>query len=372
MQASCAAEDVKPMPAITRARFFQVLATSASVGMLGGKAHAADARDVFAKIENITTSGGIHDDGWVSIGGIRQWVSVRSRNARNPILLFLHGGPGFTSIPASYYFMADWAEYFTFVQWDQRGAGKTYRANNPAAVRPTMTVDRMVADAAELVAYLRRKYDSQRIILLGHSWGTILGAKLARLHPDWFHAYVGMGQFVDFKKSESLGYDSTLAAARADNNTKAVAELKSIAPFPNLENRALTLRHLGKERRWLEYYDGDSRLSHDDEISRYSPDYTSEDLRARSEGEEFSVNALWEQLFSVDFSAVRRFNCPVVFLHGRHDWSTSASVLSAWYAQLEAPSKKLIWFENSAHIVYEEEPAKLLVALVNSVRPLAV
>jgi len=124
------------------------------------------------------------------------------------------------------------------------------------------------------VSYLRKTYGRKRIVLMGHSWRTVLGIKLAQLHPDWFSAYVGMSQFVDFERSEEMGYQATLAAARADHNKQAVAELEAIAPFPDPHHPQRNLEHLEQERHWLEHYDGDTRKSLDDEVGQFGPDYS--------------------------------------------------------------------------------------------------
>ena len=159
--------------------------------------------EVFGGARAIVTADGISEQGLVPIGGIPQWISVRGRHKSNPLLLFLHGGPAFTVSPVSFYYMRDWEEQFTVVQWDQRGAGKTYAASDPEKIKDTMTVDRIVADAEELIGYLRQKYGKDRIVLMAHSFGTLLGLKLAQRHPDWFFAYVGMGQFTDALQSEA-------------------------------------------------------------------------------------------------------------------------------------------------------------------------
>jgi proline iminopeptidase len=106
------------------------------------------------------------------------------------------------------------------------------------------------------------------IALMGHSWGTMLGVKVAQLHPDWFSAYVGISEFVDFEHSEGMGYQATLAAARADPNKQAVAELEAMAPFPDPRHPQRTLEHLEQER-WLERYDGDTRTSLDNEVGQF-------------------------------------------------------------------------------------------------------
>lgn len=352
----------------TVATAFAALGLLVALPLIGGTREAAS-NDLSRAAQHIVTPDGIQVQKFIRIGGIEQWISIRGRHRDNPILLFLHGGPGFTSIPTSYYYMRGWEEYFTVVQWDQRGAGKTYLANDPAKVRQTMTIDRMTADAEELIECLRKTYDQKRIVLMAHSWGTILGIKLVQRHPDWFYAYVGMGQFVDFARSELLGYRATLAAARADHNQKAVADLKAIAPYPDLHHLQRSLHNLGRERRWLEDYDGDAGQSHD-ELGRFSPGYSSRDLQARRDGLNFSLDALWSQLSGVDFTAITRFHCPMIFMQGRRDLTTSATVLADWYKTLHAPYKKLVWFEDSAHLVYEEEPGKVLVTLVNDVLPL--
>ncbi len=153
--------------------------------------------------------------------------------------------------------MRDWEEYFTVVQWDQRGAGKTFQANDPAALRPTMTIERMVADAEELALHLRATYGKKRIVLMAHSFGTILGTKLAQRRPDLFYAYVGMGQFVDAAKSEKMGFDATLAAARAAEQRQGRRRTDRHRALPRSSSRPeRNMQNLGKERFWLATFGG--------------------------------------------------------------------------------------------------------------------
>lgn len=315
----------------------------------------------------------VNEQGLVTIGGIPQWVSVRGRHRSKPLLLVLHGGPGFTLSPVSYHYMRDWEEHFTVVQWDQRGAGKTYAANDPKKIEATLSIDRMVADAQGLIGYLREKYQQDRIVLMGHSFGSLLGVKLAQRKPEWLHAYVGMGQVTDFERSEAEGYAATLAAAKADKNEKAVAALLAIAPFPDKKNPARNLENLGTERFWLATYGGYYRaggFGHHEEISRSSPDYSAAELKTRDEAQGFSLKALWNEVSHISLMKATQFKVPVVILQGRHDRGTSSTLVDEWFATIEAPVKKLVWFEDSAHMVYEEEPGKTLVSLVNEVLPL--
>jgi len=315
----------------------------------------------------------IDQQGLVQIGGIPQWISVRARHRRSPILLVVHGGPGFTLSPTSFYYLRDLEEYFTVVQWDQRGAGKTYAASDPEKIKPTMSVDRLVDDGAELIRYLTKTYGQQRVVLLGHSFGTVIGTRLALKHPELLYAYVGTGQFVDFVKSESDGYRQTLADAEAAHNSEAVRQLRSIAPFPDAQHPERNVQNLGTERRWLAEYGGyyaAGGVGHNEAIAKLSPDHDAHDLQVRNEAQGFSDRALWGELGHVSFLDQTRFRIPVVIIEGRHDRGTSSALVAGWFDRIRAPSKRMIWFEDSAHMTFEEEPGKFLVTLVDQVLPL--
>src|SRR3954468_2948820 len=143
------------------------------------------------------TPNGIDRAEAIDIGGIKQWITIRGDDTRNPVLLVLHGGPGYVELPLSWWYTRGWEEYFTVVQWDQRGAGKTYLMSDPKAVAPTMTGERMVQDSEELVQWLRASLHKQKIFVWGHSWGSYLGLELALHHPEWLHAYIGTGQITN-------------------------------------------------------------------------------------------------------------------------------------------------------------------------------
>src|SRR3569623_3235766 len=152
-----------------------------SVSIFGGAASAAEpitrdrAAAIIGEVRRITSSNGIDESRAIEIGGIRQWITVRGKNRDNPILLVIHGGPASPELANRWLFEDPWTDFFTVVEWDQRGAGKTYGLNDPKAVGPTITKDRMIADAEELTAYLRKAYGRPKIFVMAHSWGTVLG-----------------------------------------------------------------------------------------------------------------------------------------------------------------------------------------------------
>jgi pimeloyl-ACP methyl ester carboxylesterase len=211
--------------------------------------------DIIAATRKIVSPDGVEDLLPVMINGATEWLSIRGRDRRNPVLLFLHGGPGSPAMPEAYTFQSPWEDFFTVVQWDQRGTGKTYAANDPKALASTMTIEQMTSDAEEVTRYLQKRFAKRKIFLLGHSWGTVLGVALAQRHPEWFYAYLGVGQFVNLKKNEEEGYQFALDQARAHQNIDAERELLALAPYPGAAGQ-LTFDRIGAQRKWLTYYGG--------------------------------------------------------------------------------------------------------------------
>ncbi|WP_395824332.1 alpha/beta fold hydrolase [Archangium minus] len=334
----------------------------------------AQARGIIADARRIVTPNGVEELLELPIGGTKQWISVRGRDRRNPVLLMIHGGPASPEMPTSWAFQAGWEDYFTVVQWDQRGSGKSYTANDPAMIAPTLSLERITQDAAEVVQALRKRYGKEKIFVLGHSWGSLVGLGLAHKHPGWLHAYVGMGQVINGQESERTGYAITLRAAEAARNDEAIRELKSIAPYPEKDG-TLPLEKIGLERKWSVRLGG---LSHRrDNLGYYlnqaelSPDYSDEDVAAIDKGAELSVPRLLPDLGKFNYTNVLDFRCPILMFAGRHDFTTPSELTAAWLQKVRAPKKKLIWFENSGHMAMVEEPGRMLVHLVQDVRPLA-
>jgi proline iminopeptidase len=214
----------------------------------------AEATELVAGLRRIVSPEGVDTLQTVRLGGIDQWISIRGTDRRNPILLMIHGGPGYVSMSTSWYFQRAWEEYFTVVNWDQRGAGKTFAANDPDVVTPTITIDRMIADAEELLLWLRREFGRERIFVLGHSWGSYVGLIIAQRHPEWLHAYIGLAQVTDLLESERRGWRFALDAARVDNNAEAISALQAIAPYA--VDRPPTVEALLVQRHWVGHYGG--------------------------------------------------------------------------------------------------------------------
>lgn len=321
----------------------------------------------------ILPSQGVDEKVKLHINGIDQWVSIRGKDRRNPILLFLHGGPAAPAMPEAYTFQTPWEDYFTVVQWDQRGAGKTYRANSEAAMAPGMTAKGMTDDAEQVVSYLRERFGKQKIFLLGHSWGSILGVQLAQRHPEWFYAYISTGQVVNGRRNEEVGYNYALRRAKEEGNQTAIRELEAMAPYPGTGK--MTFERIGMRSKWEMYYGGlawgRKDYQFDVDAEELSPDYSREDLDAIDKGSAFSLTHLLPELLATDFDHVTHFGCPVIVYVGAHDYTTPHELAEAWFTHIQAPSKKLVSFADSAHMMMQEQPGRFLAHLVTDALPLA-
>lgn len=346
------------------------------------KASSADATKMMSRDEvtrivdnsrKIVSPNGVDERLKLRIGGIDQWVSIRGHDKRNPILLYLHGGPASVAMPTDYTYQSAWEDYFTVVEWDQRGAGKTYAANTEQQMDPGMSIEGMTDDAQQLAQYLRQHYGKQKIFLLGHSWGTVLGTRLAQRHPDWFYAYIGVGQVVNVRRNEEIGFDFALREAKAHHNQQAIKELQAIAPYPG--TAPWTLDRLSTRSKWEMYYGGlaygRQNFDFDADAWELSPDYTEAELDAIGKGSLYTLKHLMKPLLEVDFDQVTHFDCPVILFVGQHDYTTSHELAEQWFTRLQAPSKHMVLFADSAHMVMQEQPGRFLMHLVTDALPLA-
>lgn len=332
-----------------------------------------EARKIIEGLERIVAPSGIQELYKTKIGGIDQWINVRGQDKSNPIILFVHGGPASPLMPTLWQFQRPMEEYFTVVNWDQRGAGKTYLEGNSASVGDTLHIPRYVDDAVEVAEYIRNRYHKSKIILMAHSWGTVVAMSAALKRPDLFYAYVGIGQVINTKDNERLSVDFALKRAREEKNAAAIKEIESISPYPG--DQPITRERIILARKWAQFYGGMSAYgepaSYFFKAPLLSPEYTAEDVCAIDRGNVFTLGRILPEFLNVDFKSVRSFPIPVVMFMGRHDYTTPSEPTSAWLGKVTAPSKQGVWFERSSHMIPWEEPGKTLVSLLKYVRPLA-
>ena len=333
----------------------------------------------------VTDPKGIEELKSVTIGGIEQWFHIRGRNRKNPVLLYIHGGPGFPMIGFMDAVQRPWEDYFTVVHWDQRQTGKSYYSaddeNNP------LSFDRFVKDTEEVVQYLREHLEKDKLFILGHSWGSVLGMHMVKRHKDWIHAYIGVGQVVSMMDGERVLYERLCSHAREQNKDGLLAKLETIAPYPNLENPEKSFAENGEfVRTELSRLAGETMMRHffmDDSSKMWafdkviSPHLTLSDLSHEFLGNEIALfrssKALRKEFMAIDLpnDVGSVFEVPVFFFTGLHDWHTPRVLSDRWFGQIESPHKELVHFKESCHFIVNEEPGRFLTALVEKVLPIA-
>lgn len=302
----------------------------------------------------------------VRLGGLEQEVLVRGADAGNPLLLVLHGGPGFAEMPLFTTYNADLEQHFLMVYWDQRGAGRSYSPDIPAG---TMTLEQFVSDALELIDWLCERFGQDKVHLLGHSWGSLVGATLAGRHPARLHAFIGVGQFVAGLRNEQLSYAFTLRKAIEHENTEAIQALRAIEDRYT-SSGGLTFADIVVQRGWLDRYGGQVHGDTGALFGRIEPPLRDEYYgEASAPSQEFSFAHLLPDLLATDLRrTVRTFGIPVHFVLGRHDQNTPVELAEEYFELIEAPVKRLHWFEKSAHMIPFEEPAKFNALLAEIAR----
>ena len=311
----------------------------------------------------------------VRIGGIDQWIHVRGQNRNNPILLFIHGGPGQAFIPFSREFQGPWEAHFTVVQWDQRGAGKTYASNDRDLQRRTMTVSRMRQDTLEVVNYLRRRFARDRIVVMGVSWGSVLGLWLAHEHPGVVAAYVGVGQTIDMMATEKVAYADALEAARRRNNVRALRDLEGLQPYPTA---SVDRRKTSVAQRW------EAELLGPPPDRRYldmrrvlstlvtAPEYSLRDLYGFTRGQILSLETLVPEVRTLNLTSLgTSFQVPVFFFQGRLDPYCRPSLVERYAETITAPRREIVWFDDAGHFPFFEQRQRFLDELLRRVLPLA-
>jgi len=328
---------------------------------------------------------GIEDLKSIKIGGVEQWLHIRGRNRDNPILLYLHGGPGYPLIGWMEATMQPWEDYFTVVHWDQRQTGKSYYSANDET--DPLTVNQFISDTEEVIQYLLGFLDQSKLFLLGHSWGSMLGMQMVERHPDWLYAYIGIGQIVSWMDNEKVLFDRLIDHAKNKQETELVAKLNTISPYPNPEKPGESFaKHsnfLRIELSRLARETGTHHLPLNEAIAKnalsrlLNPFLTVSDLVNGIFGDQPACYLppyhFADELMQMNLpdQIGSSFDVPIFFFSGRHDYQTPVTLSDAWFEKIKAPYKELVHFEESAHIVVREEPGKVLVNLVNKVLPFA-
>jgi pimeloyl-ACP methyl ester carboxylesterase len=377
----------KAEPALCPIRGLIVISTAAIVFLCGGSSSAQEApsgrSDVveFQKLEPaltflrgrnardyaIATANGIDEAVYVEVGGIEQWITIRGEDRTNPVLLFLHGGPGDATNPWGYAAFRSWLKYFTVVQWDQRGAGRTL-GRNGAASASTITPDRMVQDGIELSELLKKRLHAQRIVLVGHSWGSVLGFFMVKARPDLFYAFVGTGQVAaDSARSSAVAYAALVERASRSGNSQALNELNDVGPPPFKDGKGFAVQH-----KWANLFEGANVfLASALGFALIAPGYSVGDINDWFEGQSASGEHLGPHFDELDRKLLAgELAIPVFVIQGAEDYTTPTRLARTYMDSLRAPRKAFATIEGAGHFAVFTKQDDFLKELTARVLPL--
>ena len=339
-------------------------AAIASLLLLSGCVHTVPFRDANGRI----IPGSIAAMETLNIGGISQSIWFRGVSQSNLALILLHGGPGTSESALFRYYNSALEQHFLVVYWEQRGTRRSFHSDILPA---SMTIARFVRDLDEVVDLVRTRFDKDKVVLLGHSWGTVLGTIYTSRHPDKVSAYAGVAQVADVPEGRRLSYKFAVSEAIKRGNSGAVSELETIGPPPydSVDERLAT----GK---WVEQFGGMFHADLSTGKLIWAALNTDEagvvDLVKFGKGNRFSLVQLEDEISKLSLSKhYRSFKVPIFFLLGRHDRHVSAALAEQYFDMIDAPYKRLIWFEQSAHNPHFEEPEKFNKVLIEEVLPIS-
>jgi pimeloyl-ACP methyl ester carboxylesterase len=333
-------------------------------------AYRAHLQNQIRNATKINSPNGINSLECINLNGVEQWILIRGEDSSNPLLLFLHGGPGAPLFPAAREIgvKAGLEQKFVMVYWEQRGTGKSF---HPDISPETMTIEQLVDDTHVLTSYLKEHLKKKKIFLLGRSFGSLIGILAANRYPEDYLAYIGIGQLVHPLKNDSISYQYTLTAAREQGNKKAMRELEVLGYPP------YTSEQLRIQRTWLTKFSLDVlqykfnyKKPRELKILLATPEYTFGDILRMGRDPFFSSRHLWNEAFyRIDlFKQLPVMKLPVYFIAGRYDYFTPCELARAYFENIDAPfGKKFFCFDSTAHDPFREQPATMR-HIINRIR----
>lgn len=304
--------------------------------------------------------GSVAEKVFVEINGVKQGMFIRSRNTANPVLLFLHGGPAMPEYTFAPKYPAGLEDRFTVCYWEQRGAGLSYSLAIPPE---TLTAEQLVSDTLAVTDYLRKRFGQDKIYLLGHSWGSLLGIQAAARAPQLYHAYIGMAQLSRQSESEKLAYTYMLEQFTKAGDKRMVQKMQrfpvpELAVFPNgyrgLRDEAMHKLGVGTTHKMRSVVSGiflpvlkNREYTFRERINVWRGKWSA------------ASTQMWTEMLTADLTAkVPKLEIPVYFLHGIHDYTVCYPLAKDYFQKLKAPRKGFYTFEQSAHSPAFEEPER--------------
>jgi len=357
-----------------------ILAPGIVIGasMLSGIYFAVSMGKDFSSNSNWFDNGrGVDEAFYQEINGVDHFIRIRGRDMSNPVMVVLHGGPGTSAIPFTHRAYRPVAEYFTVVDWDQRGTSKSRRAP-----LESMTYEQLVQDSIEVIELARRRFGVKKVTLVGHSWGSMLGLGVIQARPDLIAAYVGVGQGLGTTVTIEETRRLAMEAARAGQDEQTLVELADTSDdWADTDDVQVIRDQIAAVQMPIARHGGSIYALKEHNVFRstamvdflLSPDLSISELFRMLLTDSDDNDALMLNIHNCDWREEfgSSYAVPMFIFQGEHDWQTPVTLVKPWFAGVSAPYKEYIAFEDSAHLVYDEQPGKFLLSLLTRVRPIA-
>lgn len=325
---------------------------------------------VFFRIHNsleskIDTDLGIQENTYVTIGGIEQYLQIRGEDRDNPIILWLHGGPGFPLTYLTYYYQTDLEKDYTIVCWEQRGCGRTFYRNKDNG---NLTIEQLLTDTDEVIDYLRERFGQEKIIIIGQSWGTVLGMNYINIHPEKVAAYIGVGQVTDFSQGKIYAAERAAQMAVANGNNedseflkRCIEQLSKTESIEKLDIKSLEKMIITSTK----YLKCSGEMSGMEQIfsAITSPEMSwndakwflfASDTQNIVASQNNLVNYMYFQFDVMDLS--EKYDIPICFIQGDSDWITPTDMVADYYSYISAKKKEMVTIENAGHTPFLDNP----------------
>ncbi|MBU3091054.1 alpha/beta hydrolase [Clostridium sp. CF011] len=305
--------------------------------------------------------GSVSEIARVEIGGLEQGMIIKGKKDTNPVLLFLHGGPGNPEYVLAKEYNINLEDYFTVCWWEQRGSGMSYSSS---IEKGSITLDQMIFDTVEVTNYLRERFGKEKIYIMGHSWGSFLGINSIDRYPELYEAYLGIGQVVNQFESEKLGYELMLSTAEANGDEKSIKNLKKFTlntPEDITTDYLMVRSSIMNEQGYGVFHMPKSKCGLLMPIFK-AKEYTIKDKYGYAAGSLLSLEQPMNHSINITNlnETIKELKVPVYIFHGIYDKQVSYDIALKYYEGLKAPKKQFYKFENSAHSPFMEEVDKFM------------